>query len=171
MAKKAPYAVFKSPLPYNSSDVSGQYVQTDNKNLTNSKEQHLTEDNTLRPQRKPPKTKHRCGVKDSPRGDTFHHRNKGIGCKKHQKISGPGPSQVSTTPRTRITTHSANCQTQTLIKGRFGKKKNKRKNLTGLQKEVTTADSDTRYNTFTYSTINTEAETPMSDKNSSQSND
>ncbi|XP_013867525.1 group 3 secretory phospholipase A2 isoform X2 [Austrofundulus limnaeus] len=139
VAKKAPYAVFKSPLPYNSSDVSGQQ---DNMNLTNSEEQRLPEAYMLRPQRKPPKTKHRCDARDSPRGDTFHHRTKGSGCKRHQKIPGPGHSQVSTTPRTRITTHPP--KRQTPVKKRFGKKKNKRKNLTGLQKKLTRVDPQTQ---------------------------
>ncbi|XP_037832894.1 group 3 secretory phospholipase A2-like isoform X2 [Kryptolebias marmoratus] len=133
VAKKAPYAVFKSPLPYNSSEVSGQYVQTDSRNLTNGGEERLTESHTLSPQRKPSKTEQACGVRDPPRGDTFHHRTKGRGCKSCRKISGPGPSQVSTTPRTRITTRSTTSQTLSANKKRPGKKKSVRKSLTGLK--------------------------------------
>ncbi|XP_037536608.1 uncharacterized protein LOC119413622 [Nematolebias whitei] len=147
VAKKAPYAVFKSPLPYNSSDVSGQYLQTDDKSLTNSEEQRFTDSHMLNHRRKPSKTTQRCGVRDPNRGDTFHHRTKGRGCKRHRQISGPRPSQVSTTPRTQTTTRSTNSQTQAQVKKRVGKNKSMRNSLTqksnNLQKELTSSAPQT----------------------------
>ncbi|XP_070690405.1 group 3 secretory phospholipase A2-like [Pempheris klunzingeri] len=56
--KKAPYAVFKSPLPYNSSDV------TSNNNLTSAEEKHVTVSPVIDPNRKAPKSEHKqllCG--------------------------------------------------------------------------------------------------------------
>ncbi|XP_054906599.1 uncharacterized protein LOC129372978 isoform X2 [Poeciliopsis prolifica] len=93
-ASEAPYAIFKSPQPYNSSDVTGKHVHTDSKNLTSSKEQHLSEKPASKPQRKAQQSKRRCGLRDPPRGDTFHRRRtKGNGCKRQKNLSREGPSQ------------------------------------------------------------------------------
>ncbi|MED6263236.1 hypothetical protein CHARACLAT_002449 [Characodon lateralis] len=70
-ASEAPYAIFKSPLPYNSSDVTSKY---DNNNLTISKEQHLFERPVSNPEGKASESKHRCRLRDPPGGDTFHSR-------------------------------------------------------------------------------------------------
>uniref|UniRef100_A0A3Q0SHR9 Phospholipase A2-like central domain-containing protein n=1 Tax=Amphilophus citrinellus TaxID=61819 RepID=A0A3Q0SHR9_AMPCI len=43
VAKEAPYAVFRSPLPYNTSDVEQKYVDTDGDRLPSKAEQHVTQ--------------------------------------------------------------------------------------------------------------------------------
>ncbi|KAM4745816.1 uncharacterized protein FYW61_015627 [Anableps anableps] len=122
-ARKAPYAIFKSPQPYNSSDVTGKHVHTDSKNLTSSKDQHLSERPVSNPQRKASQSKHRCGLRDPPRGDTFHRRRtKGSGCKRQKKLSGERPSQK---PQTSKNVYISN-------RKRDGKNKNKRKDFSGL---------------------------------------
>ncbi|XP_028269727.1 group 3 secretory phospholipase A2-like [Parambassis ranga] len=76
VAKKAPYAVFKSPLPYSNASTD-QYLDTDS--------HYVTKSPVIHPHRKSTKSKHRCPFRDPPRGDTFHHtRTKGRGCKRHQ---------------------------------------------------------------------------------------
>ncbi|XP_045890969.1 group 3 secretory phospholipase A2-like [Micropterus dolomieu] len=63
VAKEAPYAIFKSPLLYNTSDVARKYGDNaDSNNLTSSEGQHVT------------KSKQRCNSRDPPRGDTFYRR-------------------------------------------------------------------------------------------------
>ncbi|XP_043966885.1 group 3 secretory phospholipase A2-like isoform X1 [Gambusia affinis] len=122
-ASEAPYAVFKSPQPYNSSDVIGKHVHTDSKNLTSSKEQHLSERPASNPQRKASQSKHRCGLRDPPRGDTFHRRRtKGNGCKRQEKLSGEGPLQK---PKTVKKVHVSK-------RKRGEKTKKRRKDFSGL---------------------------------------
>uniref|UniRef100_A0A087Y977 phospholipase A2 n=1 Tax=Poecilia formosa TaxID=48698 RepID=A0A087Y977_POEFO len=61
----------------------GKHVHTDGKNLTSSKDQHLSQRPASNPQRKASQSKHRCGLRDPPRGDTFHRRRtKANGCKR-----------------------------------------------------------------------------------------
>uniref|UniRef100_A0A3Q0SHU2 phospholipase A2 n=1 Tax=Amphilophus citrinellus TaxID=61819 RepID=A0A3Q0SHU2_AMPCI len=80
VAKEAPYAVFRSPLPYNTSDVEQKYVDTDGDRLPSKAEQHVTQSPVTSPRRKSSKTQHQCGFKDPPRGDTFHRRRTKLLC-------------------------------------------------------------------------------------------
>nr|XP_020446196.1 group 3 secretory phospholipase A2-like isoform X2 [Monopterus albus] len=129
-AKKAPYAIFKSPLPYNTSDASRKYEENTDSNKSTSEEQHVTE-------RKSPKSERRCSSRDPPRGDSFHRGTKGKGCKRPQKLSTLAPSQISTTSKTHTTTLSMKTgllnpsKNSTLMtnKKRVGKKKSSRKGL------------------------------------------
>ncbi|KAF0033464.1 hypothetical protein F2P81_013530 [Scophthalmus maximus] len=106
-AKEAPFAIFKSPLPYNSSDVTSKYGDSAvNGNLISSKGQHVTDSPAIGPRRKSPKSEHRCGSRDRPRGDTFSSRTKGKGCKTHRKLSKVAPSQMSPISRSPTTTPS-----------------------------------------------------------------
>ncbi|MEQ2202744.1 hypothetical protein XENOCAPTIV_014301, partial [Xenoophorus captivus] len=123
-AREAPYAIFKSPLPYNSSDVAGKY---DNNNLTISKEQHLFERPVSNPEGKASESKHRCRLRDPPGGDTFHsRRTKGSECKRHTKLSGEGPSQM---PRISMKMYSKTLK-------RHGKKKIRGKDVPGLAQKI-----------------------------------
>ncbi|KAI3371899.1 hypothetical protein L3Q82_006778 [Scortum barcoo] len=75
VAKEAPYAVFKSPLPYNTSNVTSRYEDSTVSNkLTSSEGQHVTQSPTVSPHRKSHKSESRCSTRDPPRGDTFYHR-------------------------------------------------------------------------------------------------
>ncbi|KAM4578115.1 uncharacterized protein V3H82_007628 isoform 1-T1 [Fundulus diaphanus] len=125
-AGEAPYAIFKSPLPYNSSDVAGKHVHSDSKNLTSSEGQHFSKRPVSKSQRTSTKSKHRCGLGDPPRGDTFHHKKtKGRGCKRHKELSEEGPLQTAKT-----STDISNSKSKTLKRGR--KKTNRRKDFSGL---------------------------------------
>ncbi|XP_061586208.1 group 3 secretory phospholipase A2-like [Cololabis saira] len=128
VAREAPYAVFKSPLPYNSSDVTNKYEHAHNNNLTSSEGQLLTQNPVTSPQRKSPKAEHRCGLRQPSRGDTFHRRReKGKGCNRHRKPGGVAPSQVPVTSKAHTTTLYVN----------MGLSKNKtliRKGLPGFAK-------------------------------------
>ncbi|XP_069380142.1 uncharacterized protein [Paralichthys olivaceus] len=136
VAEEAPYAIFKSPLPYNTSDVTSKYG-ANRSNLTSSERQHVTESPATSPRRQPPKREHRCGPRDPPRGDTFYLRTKGRRCKRRRKSSTVAPSQMAPIPRSRTTTPSmetahlnaAKRITVVSHKKRFGKKKSNRKGL------------------------------------------
>ncbi|XP_026176873.1 group 3 secretory phospholipase A2-like [Mastacembelus armatus] len=107
ITKEAPYAVFKSPLPYNTSDDTSKYGENADSNNSTSDAQNVTESPAINPHRKSPKCECRCSSKEAPRGDTFHHRmKKGKGCKKHRKLSTVAPSQMSTVSRTNTTAPS-----------------------------------------------------------------
>nr|XP_019949216.1 PREDICTED: group 3 secretory phospholipase A2-like [Paralichthys olivaceus] len=105
VAEEAPYAIFKSPLPYNTSDVTSKYG-ANRSNLTSSERQHVTESPATSPRRQPPKREHRCDPRDPPRGDTFYLRTKGRGCKRRRKSSTVAPSQMAPISRSRTTTPS-----------------------------------------------------------------
>ncbi|XP_047236687.1 group 3 secretory phospholipase A2-like isoform X2 [Girardinichthys multiradiatus] len=123
-AREAPYAIFKSPLPFNSSDVTGKY---DNNNLTISKEQHLFERPVSNPEGKASESKHRCRLRDPSGGDMFHsRRTKGSECKRHTKLSGEGPSQM---PRISMKMYSKTLK-------RDGKKKTGGKDVPGLAQKT-----------------------------------
>ncbi|XP_071338576.1 uncharacterized protein [Trachinotus anak] len=136
--KQAPYAVFKSPLPYNNSDVTGKYG--DNKSTTSSEEQHVTKSPMISPRRKSPKSEHRCGSRDTPRGDTFYRkRTKGKGCKTHRTPSTVAPRQMpqistahTTTPSLPLKTgllHPSKSKALMSNRKRDGKEKSTRKGL------------------------------------------
>ncbi|XP_069555757.1 group 3 secretory phospholipase A2-like isoform X2 [Brachyistius frenatus] len=95
VAEEAPYAVFKKALPYNTSDFTHIYSDTDSNKLTSSEGQHVTKSPMITLHTKSVKTKQRCGFRDPPRGETFHRRRtKKRGCKRHQKLFGESPSQA-----------------------------------------------------------------------------
>ncbi|XP_035022301.2 group 3 secretory phospholipase A2 [Hippoglossus stenolepis] len=138
VAKEAPYAIFKSPLPYKTSDVSSKYGDSATRsNLTSSERQQVTESPAISPRRKSPKRKHRCGPRAPPRGDTFYLRTKGRRCKTRRIPSTVAPSQMAPISRARTTTPStetARLNATKLItvvshKKRVGKKKRNRKGL------------------------------------------
>lgn len=131
-AREAPYAVFKSPLPYNNSDVTEKHVHTDTKNLTNRKETHSSETSMSKHQRKTSQIKHRCGLRDQPRGDTFHRRRtKEIRCKGQQKLTGEGHSQKSTTSKNIYMSKSKALKTD-------GKQRKRRKDHSGIAQKIKT---------------------------------
>lgn len=104
VAKEAPYAVFKSPLPYNTSDAEQKYADTDTNKLPSNKEQHVTQSP---PCRKSSKTQHQCRFRDPPRGDTFHRRRtKARGCRRCHKPHGAAPSQLPPTSKAHATASS-----------------------------------------------------------------
>nr|XP_015827742.2 group 3 secretory phospholipase A2 isoform X2 [Nothobranchius furzeri] len=148
VAKLAPYAVFRSPLPYNSSEVSSDYMQTDSRNSTSSKHRHLS-----KAQRKPAKSRHRCGLKEPPRGDGFDcRRTKGRSYEKQQKITKLEPSHVHTTPITHTTTQREKTATVRIERRRTGKKKGRRKGFAGLvQKNNISLTSPGPHTSFTTS--------------------
>ncbi|XP_035514010.1 group 3 secretory phospholipase A2-like [Morone saxatilis] len=65
VANKAPYAVFKSPLPFNTTDVTSQSGHNANSNLKSSAGQRVTESPVMSTES--PKHEHGCSYKDSPR--------------------------------------------------------------------------------------------------------
>ncbi|XP_008279064.1 group 3 secretory phospholipase A2-like [Stegastes partitus] len=104
-AKVAPYAIFQSPLPYNTSNVAHKH--TDSNKLTSIEGQQSTESPMITPHRKSPKAERRCGFREPPRGDTFYRkRTKGRGCKRHRKLHGVAPSRVHPLPGANTTTLS-----------------------------------------------------------------
>ncbi|KAM9360623.1 uncharacterized protein ABDE67_001233 isoform 2-T2 [Symphorus nematophorus] len=144
-ANNASYAVFKSPLPYNTTDV------TDSNKLTSSDGQNVTESPMVKPLTKSPRSKHRCSSKDSSRGDTFSsRRTKGKGCKRHRKLYTSAPSQIPSTSRPHNTTssietsllHTSTSSTLMSNERRAGRKKSTRKGQsaspTQVQPQVTT---------------------------------
>lgn len=139
VAKEAPYAVFKSPLSYNTSDVTSRYGDnTDSDKLTSSEGQHVTKSPAISPHRNSNKSEHRCSTRDPPRGDTFYRRRtKGKGCKRHRKMHTVAPSQMPPISRAHSTTASmktgflnaSKSNTMMSNKKRVGKKKSTRKGL------------------------------------------
>ncbi|XP_006805971.1 group 3 secretory phospholipase A2-like [Neolamprologus brichardi] len=104
VAKEAPYAVFKSPLPYNTSDAEQKYADTDTNKLPSNEEQHVTQSP---PRRKSSKTQHHCRFRDPPRGDTFHRRRtKARGCRRRHKPHGAALSQLPPTSKAHATASS-----------------------------------------------------------------
>lgn len=104
VSKEAPYAVFKSSLPYNTSDTISNVTSEDNANTNQSASegQHVTERPVINAHRVSPKGGHKCGSRDPPRGDTFHHRRtKGKACKRHSTVA---PGQMPTISRSQTTT-------------------------------------------------------------------
>ncbi|XP_029296353.1 group 3 secretory phospholipase A2-like isoform X2 [Cottoperca gobio] len=131
-AKKAPYAVFKSPLPYTSDVTSKHSDKADSNMLTGSEGQHVTESFVINPLRKSPKGKHKC----SARGDTLYlRRTKGKGCKRHMKLYTAEASQMppmsrahTTTPSTKMgLLNASKSSALTLNKKGVGQKKSSRK--------------------------------------------
>ncbi|XP_037632557.1 group 3 secretory phospholipase A2-like isoform X1 [Sebastes umbrosus] len=137
VTKKAPYAVFKKPLPY--ADVTSKYGDnTDSKESTSSEGQHVNESFVINPHRESPKSERKCSSRDPPRGDTFYpRRKKGKGCKRHRKLYTAAPSQIPPMSRALTTTPSMKMgllnasKSSTLMpnKKRAGKKKSTRKGL------------------------------------------
>ncbi|XP_069555756.1 uncharacterized protein [Brachyistius frenatus] len=138
VAEEAPYAVFKKALPYNTSDFTHIYSDTDSNKLTSSEGQHVTKSPMITLHTKSVKTKQRCGFRDPPRGETFHRRRtKKRGCKRHQKLFGESPSQAPPISRGNatylsMTTGLLNASKSSIListKRRAGKKKGIRKGL------------------------------------------
>uniref|UniRef100_A0A3B4XAK3 phospholipase A2 n=1 Tax=Seriola lalandi dorsalis TaxID=1841481 RepID=A0A3B4XAK3_SERLL len=104
VAKQAPYAVFKNPLPYNTSDVANKYLNNTRSNKLTSE---VTKSHVIGPCRKSQKCEHRCGSRDPPRQDTFYRRGtKGKGCKTHCKLSTVAPPQMPPLSQAHTTTPS-----------------------------------------------------------------
>ncbi|XP_042277510.1 group 3 secretory phospholipase A2-like [Thunnus maccoyii] len=134
VAKEAPYAVFKNPLPYDTTHVTSEYGDNTDSNMsTSSKRQHVTESPEIILHRKSPKGEHRCKSRDPPRGDTFYRRRtKGKGCNRRQKLSPVPPSQRAdtTTPSMKAgLMNTSKSSTLVLNKKRIVKKKRTRKGL------------------------------------------
>ncbi|XP_054466073.1 group 3 secretory phospholipase A2-like [Anoplopoma fimbria] len=77
--KKAPYAVFRGPLPY--SDVtSNNGDSTDSNMVATGKGKNVTESLVINPHKKSLRNERRCNSRDPPIGDTFYlRRTKGKG--------------------------------------------------------------------------------------------
>ncbi|XP_029960011.1 group 3 secretory phospholipase A2-like [Salarias fasciatus] len=102
VAGVAPYAVFKNPLPFNTSDSTATSKPPD---AENNQGQLVTKSPTINPRRKSPKAQVRCDSRDPPRGDTFHRRtSKGKGCRRRQNLSKAAPSEMRPASRTPSTT-------------------------------------------------------------------
>ncbi|XP_044053183.1 group 3 secretory phospholipase A2-like isoform X2 [Siniperca chuatsi] len=138
VAKEVPYAVFKSPLPYNTSDITSKYGNNTDSNILTSTEGPVPESPAINPHIKSPNSEHRCSSGDPPRGDTFYRRStKGKGCKKHRKLCTVAPSQIPPISRAHTTTPSMkkaflNASKSSALmsnKKRVGKKKSTRKCL------------------------------------------
>lgn len=142
VAKVAPYAVFKSPLPYNTTEVTSKYGDnTDSNRLTSGEGQHETEGAVINPHTTSPKSEHKCTSKDPPRGDTIYHRRTNRkGCKRHRKLSTVAPSEIPSISRAHNTTASMETSllhaSKTLLsnKKRAGKKKSTTKGLSAYQR-------------------------------------
>uniref|UniRef100_A0A8C9Z752 phospholipase A2 n=1 Tax=Sander lucioperca TaxID=283035 RepID=A0A8C9Z752_SANLU len=93
VTKKAPYAVFKRPLRYSTSDVTSKHRDnTESNTLTSSEKQRII----INPHRTSPKIEHGC-FRDSPRGDPFFlRRTKEKGCKRNRKPYTAAPTTPST---------------------------------------------------------------------------
>lgn len=137
VAKEAPYAVFKSSLPYNTSDTISKVTSGDNfdTNKPTSEGQRVTEEPITNAYRRSPNGEQRCRSRDPPRGDTFHHRRtKGKACKGHSAVV---PSQMPAASRSQSTTVSmkmtllkaSRSRALTTNKKRVGKAKSTRKSL------------------------------------------
>ncbi|XP_056232867.1 group 3 secretory phospholipase A2-like isoform X1 [Seriola aureovittata] len=131
VAKQAPYAVFKNPLPYNTSDVANKYLNNTRSNKLTSE---VTKSHVIGPCRKSQKSEHRCGSRDPPRQDTFYRRGtKGKGCKTHCKLSTVAPPQMPSLSQAHTTTPS-------MITGLLNPSKSKasmsNKNIFGKEKRT-----------------------------------
>uniref|UniRef100_A0A8C2Z2N0 phospholipase A2 n=1 Tax=Cyclopterus lumpus TaxID=8103 RepID=A0A8C2Z2N0_CYCLU len=142
VTKKAPYAVFKSPLPF-SAVTSNNGDNTDSNMVARSKGKHVTESFVINPHKKSPKGERRCNSRDRLKGDTFYlRRTEGKGCKKHRKLNTTTPSQLppmsivyTTSPSIKKGILNASKSTVMMpIKKRTGKKKS---NMNGLSDYVT----------------------------------
>ncbi|XP_034548852.1 group 3 secretory phospholipase A2-like [Notolabrus celidotus] len=132
-ANVAPYAVFKSPLPYNSSAVARKHGDnSDSDNITGTGEQQVTKSPVI--STKSQKSDRRCI--NTHRGDTFRRKgnsSRGKGCKRNQKVSTAAPSQMTPITKLHTTTPvmktdiSHTSKSNTLGKKRAGKKKSARK--------------------------------------------
>ncbi|XP_056276035.1 group 3 secretory phospholipase A2-like [Pseudoliparis swirei] len=143
VAKKAPYAVFKKPLPY--SDVTSNNGDNANSNtVARSKGNHETKSFVINPNKKSPKGERRCNSRDRLKGDTFYlRRTEEKGCKRHRKLDTTPPSQMP--PMSRVHTTSPSIQIGLLnaskstvmmqIKKRLGKRKSNRKGLSNYVTE------------------------------------
>lgn len=149
-ASEAPYAVFKNPLPYNSTNASSKYEDdsNDSNTLDRTEGQNVTESPAIGQHTKSPKSEHNCSSKDPPRGDTLKgRRRKGKGCKRHRKLSRVAPSQMPSISRAHKITPSMDTSlsrapnNSTLMpdKKRAGKKKNTRKGQKTPPHETTNA--------------------------------
>ncbi|XP_060893756.1 group 3 secretory phospholipase A2-like isoform X1 [Labrus mixtus] len=150
VANVAPYAFFKSPVPFNTSDLTSQYGDnTDSTKITGTGGWQVTERPVI--STKSPKSDHRCSSRDPPRGDTFHRRRKkGKGCKRHQKLSTVAPSQrpsvTTATPLMKMGVLNASNGSSLLSKKeRVGKKKSTRK----VKSSFTTQKSQVSLNVTT----------------------
>ncbi|KAM9743661.1 uncharacterized protein ACNS7B_011100 [Menidia menidia] len=139
VAKEAPYAVFKSPLPYNNSDGSSNYSDSDRNDLRSSQRQNITKIAIVNPRKKSSKKEIRC-LRDPPRGDTFYRKKtKWRECQRHQEISrATTTTEAPNSSRSYTTTLSMKMgysKSRIRLSNRrtAGKKKSIRKVLSGLK--------------------------------------
>ncbi|CAJ1067932.1 group 3 secretory phospholipase A2-like [Xyrichtys novacula] len=136
-ANVAPYAVFKSPLPYNSSDPANKHADNTNREKVTRTEKNQATKSPKAISTKSPKSDQRCS--DPPRGDTFQHKRKGKGCRGRQRGSTVAPvtTKVNTTSPERKT-HPSKNSTAVSNQKRAGKKKSSRQRLSANTDRVTT---------------------------------
>lgn len=127
VAKDAPYAVFQSPLPFNST-----VDNADSDKSTSSEGQHVTKGPVIIQHTKSPKSKHSCSSKDPTREDTFYHRRKKEKkCKIHWKLHKVTPSQTPSISRTHTSTPSMETSPLPASKSSTNRKIAGRKKSTG----------------------------------------
>lgn len=104
-ADVAPYAVFKSPLPYNSSHSANKHGNKTATDKISVNRNQLTTDSPVIIT-KSPKSDHRC--RNSHRKDSMQHRGKkGKRCEKHQNVS-----TVQISPITKVQTTTPGLKTE-----------------------------------------------------------
>ncbi|XP_031161760.1 group 3 secretory phospholipase A2-like isoform X2 [Sander lucioperca] len=146
VTKKAPYAVFKRPLRYSTSDVTSKHRDnTESNTLTSSEKQRII----INPHRTSPKIEHGC-FRDSPRGDPFFlRRTKEKGCKRNRKPYTAAP----TTPSTNASLFNTS-QSSALMPNnkRVGRKKSTRNRLSAYPKHRSQVQPQTPRNSHPQAT-------------------
>ncbi|XP_042344384.1 group 3 secretory phospholipase A2-like [Plectropomus leopardus] len=102
---KAPQAVLRSPLPFNT---SRKHSNNPDKSVsTSNKGQNADKSSVIKSSETSPKSEHRCRSNDVTKEDTFHVRQEnGKGCKRHRKLNTVAPSQIAPMSRAHTTTSS-----------------------------------------------------------------
>lgn len=100
--KDAPYVVFKSPVPYNSTEIKSR--SEDGNRSTSGEKQPVTKGAVITPHTTSPKHEYTCTSKDPPTGDSsVRRRNDTKGCKIHRNVTGvTGIPSVSRSHNTTI---------------------------------------------------------------------
>ncbi|XP_041644162.1 group 3 secretory phospholipase A2-like [Cheilinus undulatus] len=138
-ANVAPYAVLKTPLPFNTSDVTTGKHRDNIDNITQIEGQQVTESPKI--STKSPQSDHRCRTRDPPRGDTFYTRKKkGKGCKRRRKLSKEAPMHISkvhnsTTSTEMSVLNASESSTYVPNQKRVGKKNSPRKGKSSSAKQ------------------------------------
>ncbi|GLD66785.1 group 3 secretory phospholipase A2-like protein [Lates japonicus] len=180
VSKEAPYAIFQTPLPYTTSNVTSKYGDnTDSNKLTSSEGHHVTERPAISPLRKSPKSERRCGFRDPPRGDTFFRkRMKGKRCKTHKKLSTVAPSLMPLVSRAHSTTPPMKMGRLKASKSRaiksnkkgIGKKKSTRRGLSPHPTQRSQISPQVTANSYLQTLSTTQSSSSLTQRQKPQSN-